>query len=59
MPARMGAQAASILRGSAARVRIVIAAAFAFGGEDSEYIVLADGPAMSLSFGLSLGSGSF
>jgi hypothetical protein len=36
-----------------------VSASFAFGGADSEYIVLNDGPAMSWSFGLSLGSGSF
>ncbi len=36
-----------------------LSASFAFGGKDGEYIVLNDGPAMSWSFGLSLGSGSF
>lgn len=36
-----------------------LSASFAFGLEDSEYLVLNDGPAMSWSFGLTLGSGSF
>lgn len=36
-----------------------LSASFAFGMEDSEYLVLNDGPAMSWSFGLTMGSGSF
>lgn len=36
-----------------------LSASFAFGLEDSEYLVLNDGPAMSWSFGLTMGSGSF
>jgi hypothetical protein len=36
-----------------------VSASFAFGSADSEYIVLNDGPAMSWSFGLSMGTGSF
>lgn len=36
-----------------------LSASFAFGLEDSEYLVLNDGPAMSWSFGLTMGSGGF
>lgn len=36
-----------------------LSASFAFGLQDSEYLVLNDGPAMSWSFGLTMGSGSF
>lgn len=36
-----------------------LSASFAFGLKDSEYLILNDGPAMSWSFGLTMGSGGF
>jgi hypothetical protein len=36
-----------------------IGATFVFGAADSEYLVLFDGPAVNLDFGLTLGSGAF
>ncbi len=41
------------------RTSLELSATFAFGSSDSEYVVLNDGPALSLGFMLSLGSGNF
>jgi len=41
------------------KASIEAAATFAFGGEDSEYVVLAEGTALTIGFKASLGSGSF
>jgi hypothetical protein len=41
------------------RTSLEVSATFAFGSSDSEYVVLNDGPALSLGFKLSLGSGNF
>ncbi len=41
------------------KTSLELSATFAFGSSDSEYVVLNDGPALSLGFKLSLGSGNF
>jgi len=41
------------------KANVELSAAFAFGDEDGEYVVLADGTALTLGFKASLGSGSF